>query len=80
MARLKKLEPSEIDGSIKPLYDDFIQERGAVPNMFRILAQVPEIMKTVFDHFRAVMPDRNVTTRVKELVAVRVSHINQSKY
>ena len=80
MARVKALEPQEADGSCRELFDDFIRERGAVPNMFRTLAHAPEMLKTVFAHFRSVMANGAVETRVKEMIAVRVSHLNRSRY
>ena len=43
MSRLRHVDPKEVDPACKDLFDDFIRERGAVPNMFRILAQVPDI-------------------------------------
>ena len=80
MARIKALEPAEADAGCQPLFESFIRERGAVPNMFRTLAHDPEILKTWFDMFRATLREGAVTTRVKEMVAVRVSSINECRY
>lgn len=80
MARLKALEPGEADPSLRPLFDDFIKERGAVPNMFRTLANAPDLLKAFFPFFRAVLAEGEVPTRVKEVLAVRVSHLNGSRY
>lgn len=80
MARISAVEPAQADPSLKPLFDDFLRERGAVPNMFRTLAHDPKLLQTWFDMFRATLREGEVTTRVKEMVAVRVSHLNQSRY
>lgn len=80
MSRIAALEPALADPSLKGLFDDFIRERGAVPNMFRTLAHDPKILQTWFDAFRATLSEGEVSTRVKEMVAVRVSHLNQSRY
>jgi uncharacterized peroxidase-related enzyme len=80
MARVAPLDPAQADPSLKDLFADFIRERGAVPNMFRTLAHDPKILQTWFDAFRATLGEGEVTTRVKEMVAVRVSHLNQSRY
>ena len=80
MARIPALEPAQAEPSLKELFADFIRERGAVPNMFRTLAHDPRILQTWFDMFRATLAEGAVTTRVKEMVAVRVSHLNQSRY
>ena len=80
MARLTAVEPAKADPSLKPLFDDFLRERGAVPNMFRTLAHDPKVLQTWFDSFRATMREGEVATRVKEMVGVRVSHLNRSRY
>ena len=80
MARLSTVDPAAADASLKELFDSFIKERGAVPNMFRTLAHAPTVLKTVFDHFRAALAEASVPTRVKEKIAVRVSHLNASRY
>lgn len=80
MARVPPLEPAAADPSLKDLFDDFLRERGAVPNMFRTLAHDPVLLRTWFDAFRATLREGEVTTRVKEMVAVRVSALNGSRY
>jgi uncharacterized peroxidase-related enzyme len=80
MARVAAVDPAQADPSLKDLFADFIRERGAVPNMFRTLAHDPTLLQTWFDMFRATLREGAVTTRVKEMVAVRVSHLNQSRY
>ena len=74
--------PPQVDGDLVKdgVCADFIRERGAVPNMFRTLAHDPKILQTWFEMFRATLREGEVTTRVKEMVAVRVSHLNQSRY
>lgn len=80
MARVSAVEPASADPSLKPLFDDFLRERGAVPNMFRTLAHDPELLQTWFAMFRATLREGAVSTRVKEMVAVRVSRLNRSRY
>lgn len=80
MSRLTPVDPSAAEASLKPLFDSFIAERGAVPNMFRTLAHAPQLLQTFFAHFRAVLAEGEVSTRLKEMVAVRVSAMNGSRY
>lgn len=80
MARVSPVEPAAADPSLKPLFEDFLRERGAVPNMFRTLAHDPKLLQTWFDMFRATLREGAVSTRVKEMVAVRVSRLNSSSY
>jgi uncharacterized peroxidase-related enzyme len=79
MSRVAAIEPAQADPSLKDLFADFLRERGAVPNMFRTLAHDPKLLQTWFDMFRATLREGDVTTRVKEMVAVRVSHTGLAK-
>ena len=45
-----------------------------------VLALRPELMTSFHRHFSAVMDGGTVDVRLKELVAVRVSHLNGSDY
>jgi len=80
MPRLTKLSPEQVDGEARQVFETFLKERGNIPNMFRTVAHRPEIMKTLTAHFRAVMNTGTVETKLKEFVAVRVSHLNHCDY
>ncbi|MBZ5562912.1 MAG: carboxymuconolactone decarboxylase family protein [Acidobacteriia bacterium] len=80
MPRLPNLNPEQVDGEAREIFERFLQERGNVPNMFRTVAHRPDILKTMTAHFRAVMNTGTVDKKLKELVAVRVSHLNGCEY
>ena len=80
MPRLSKLSPDQADPASREVFDHFLRERGSVPNMFRTAAHRPEIMKTMTEHFRTVMTTGTVPPKLKEMVAVRVSHLNRCEY
>jgi alkylhydroperoxidase family enzyme len=80
MPRISKIPPDQADPQAREAFDAFIKERGKVPNMTRTVAHRQEIMVTMTDHFRAVMTTGNVERKLKELVAVRVSHLNKCEY
>jgi alkylhydroperoxidase family enzyme len=80
MPRLSKLSPDQADPASREVFDHFLRERGNVPNMFRTAAHRPEIMKTMTEHFRTVMTTGTVPRKLKEMVAVRVSHLNRCEY
>lgn len=80
MARLSKLSPQQADPEVKPIFDRFLEERGNVPNMFRTVALRPEIMKTMMEHFQTIMKKGTVPPKLKEMIAVRVSHLNGCEY
>ncbi len=80
MARIRPLEPDEVGPETSALFESFRQERGAIPNMFRTLALRPEIAVTAAAHMRAILSTGTVETRLKEMLAVRVSQINDCAY
>lgn len=78
---VRPLGPGEVSGRAQTIFEDFLRERGNIPNMFRTLAHRPELLETCFAHFRAVMaPSGAVSARVKELVALAVSFGNDCEY
>jgi alkylhydroperoxidase family enzyme len=80
MARLTKLAKQQVDGDVRDLYTRVGELRGNVPNMFRIYAHRPEILKTMVAHLNAVTSTGTVPVRVKELVATLVSRLNDCAY
>ena len=78
--RVSRLDKSQVDGESQVVFDDFLRERGNIPNMFRTAAHRPEIMRTMVAHFRAVMNTGTVPRKLKELVIVRTSQINGCEY
>ena len=80
MPRLTKLSPEQTDGATREVFEVFLKERGNIPNMFRTAAHRPEILRTMTAHFRAVMNTGSVDKKLKEMVAVRVSHLNRCEY
>ncbi len=80
VARLPMLGVDDVDGRVRTLFEAFLRERGNIPNLFRIAAHRPPIAETLFAHMRAVMGAGEVPVLLKELLSVRVSHINACRY
>lgn len=80
MARLTKLSKDQVSGEVRDLYTRVGQQRGNIPNMFRIYAHRPEILKTMVAHMNAITNTGTVPVRTKELVAAYVSRINACEY
>ncbi len=78
--RITRLDQSQVDAESQAIYEHYLKARGNVPNMFRTAAHRPQVLKTLIAHFRAVMETGAVETRLKELLTVRVSQINQCEY
>jgi uncharacterized peroxidase-related enzyme len=64
----------------RAMFDRFIQLRGRVPHLFRVAALRPPIAQTLAAHLDAVMGPGEVSGLLKELIACRVSQINQTPY
>ena len=80
MARLTKLTKDQVTADVRELFTRTGEQRGNVPNMFRIYAHRPEILKTMVAHMQAVTNSGTVPVRTKELVATLVSRINACEY
>lgn len=78
--RISRLDKTQVDADAQAVFEDFLRERGNIPNMFRTVAHRPEIMRTMVAHFRAVMNTGTVPKKLKELVIVRTSQINNCEY
>lgn len=80
MPRIRPLAAEDADPQSRAVFERFQEERGNVPNLFRTMALRPEIMRTAADHMRAVFSTGVVDTRLKEMLAVRVSQLNDCSY
>jgi uncharacterized peroxidase-related enzyme len=80
MSRISRLDRSEVTPAMAALYDKAFAQRGNVPNMFRVMAHRPEIFATMQAHFGAVLNTGTVSTKLKELLIVRTSQVNDTPY
>lgn len=78
--RISRRRRSEVPASTAAIYDRYMQTRGNVPNMFRTMANRPEIFETMIAHFEAILNTGTLPVRLKELVIVRTSQINRCEY
>jgi alkylhydroperoxidase family enzyme len=80
MARIRPLNPEEASPEAQAMFERFRQRRGNIPNMFRTMALRPEIALTASAHMNAIFTTGTVDTKLKEMLAVRVSQINDCNY
>jgi len=80
MPRIRPLGPDDVGPEARAIFERFRAERGAIPNMFRTMALRPAIMETADAHLRAIFETGTVDVRLKEMLAVRVSQINDCAY
>ncbi len=57
-----------------------LSERGNVPNFFRTMANRPAIFQTMIAHYEAIIATGLLSTKLKELLVVRTSQLNQCAY
>ena len=80
-SRVERLTPDRVEESARPTLEAIAVERGGVvPNLFRVAAHRPEIVRTLYAHMKAVMGRGSVPQLLKELLSVRVSQINGCVY
>jgi alkylhydroperoxidase family enzyme len=80
MPRIRPLDPGEAGPEMDALFARFAEQRGNIPNMFRTMAYRPAIAQTAAAHLAAIFDDGTVEPRLKEMLAVRVSQINDCAY
>jgi len=79
-SRIRPRNPDEVTPEVKGVFDAFLEERGNIPNMFRTVGVRSKHLTTMITHFRTVMNEGDVPPLLKELLAIRVSSINNCKY
>src|SRR5215831_18693758 len=80
MSRISRIDRSVVAPDLAALFDKVFAQRGNVPNMFRVMAHRPQIFVTMQAHFGAVLNTGTVSTRLKELIIVRTSQVNDTRY
>ncbi len=80
MSRISRLDRNDVTPDLAALFDKVYAQRGNVPNMFRVMAHRPEIFSTMQAHFAAVLNTGTVSTKLKELIIVRTSQVNETPY
>jgi AhpD family alkylhydroperoxidase len=80
LPRITPVDPAESEGTNREVFEQFLKERGNIPNMMRTMGLSPEHLRTMVAHFRTVMNTGTVPRLLKEMIAVRVSRINACDY
>ncbi len=80
MPRIRPLDPGEAGPEMDALFARLRGQRGNISNMFRTMAYRPEIARTAAAHLDAIFDGGTVERRLKEMLAVRVSQINDCGY
>lgn len=79
-ARIPLLERDQVPPEIASIYDALLQQRGVVPNMFKTVAHVPALAVAFASLLKPLLSDSALPGWYKELVATRLSVLQQSQY
>ena len=83
MSRIKMIDGDEVKGEVKLLFDAVTAMLGRVPNSYKVLGRVPLVSKLLLP-FNASMQREGagslLTSKIKEMVIIKTSHINACNY
>lgn len=78
--RIPLLEREQVSPEIAAVYDALLKQRGVVPNMFKTLAHTPALAIGMAGFLKSLLSDSALPGWYKELVATRLSVIQDSAY
>jgi len=78
--RIPLLERDQAPPEIATVYDALLKQRGVVPNMFKTLAHTPGLALGIAGFLKSLLSDSALPGWYKELVATRLSVLNNSQY
>src|SRR5215472_5379615 len=73
-------ERNEVPVEVVILYDKLLADRGVVPNMFKALANVPDLVLGIAAFLRGLMCDGALPGWYKELISTRVASLSDCEY
>lgn len=79
-ARVPLAERNQVPVEVAILYDKLLADRGVVPNMFKALSNVPDLVLGIAALLRGLMCEGALKGWYKELIATRVASLNDCEY
>lgn len=83
MSRIDMIDPADAEGDVAVLYEAVEQMLGRVPHSYRVMAQSPHVAKMLIP-FNAVLQRQGagsvLSTKLKEMVVIKTSHLNGCAY
>ncbi len=80
MARIEPLPPEAMDAEARAALAEVQARRSEMTALLATVAHRPALMTTLAAHVAAVFETGTVEPRLKEMLAVRVSQINDCAY
>ena len=79
-SRVPLAERNQVPVEVAILYDKLLADRGVVPNMFKALANAPDLVLGIAAFLRGLMGEGALPGWYKELIATRVASLNECEY
>lgn len=83
MSRIEMIDPDDAAEDVEVLYEAVTDMLGRVPHSYRVMAQTPHVAKMLVP-FNAVLQRQGagsvLTTKIKEMVVIKTSHLNGCAY
>ena len=77
---IRPVEKADAPEAVGRIYEGLAKNFGRVPNMFKMLAHRPEVLRTFLPLYNAVWAEGTLPQKLKALAAVRTSLINGCEY
>ena len=79
-SRIALLERGQVSAEVATLYEALLADRGVVPNMFKVLANVPPLALGITALLKPLMGEGALQGWYKELIATYVAMLNRCEY
>jgi uncharacterized peroxidase-related enzyme len=79
-SRVPLAERNEVPVEVAILYDKLLANRGVVPNMFKALSNVPDLVLGIAAFLHGLMAEGALPGWYKELISTRVASLNDCEY
>lgn len=79
-SRVPLAERNDVPVEVAILYDKLLADRGVVPNMFKALSNVPDLVLGIAAFLRGLMCEGALPGWYKELISTRVASLNDCEY
>lgn len=80
MARIAYMDTAEADPRVRPVFEEYEERTGRVPNLIRALARDAELLEAVLPLLRRMFGVSRLSPDVKAMVMLHVSKANWCPY
>ena len=80
MVRIAYVDTENADPRVRPIFEEYEERTGSVPNLIRALARDPELLESLLPLFRRLYGVSRLSPDLKALVMVHVSKANYCPY